>query len=236
MKLYTLLFLLLIFSFSSMANDEFIYLGQNCVNVSNSDLPYANKKFSDHVEDISKVVFSLGTKKPQRKYDERPMRDGFRHLQNPDREWKTKFHFEKDYLSSSGYQSGGYLQFWQDNGIVVKKETCHLGLVGIGLENQKGDNPILLVMPNGEGYIRIEPKTSCLFYFKAADRTKEATFYVYTQGSPYNVFQKVYHNNNMHGDFLKNNYLSNNYSGDMIPLDWFHFSSWDWYAKYILGQ
>ena len=236
MKLYTLLFLLLFFSYSSVADDDFEYIGHNCIYVGKGDLPYAKKNLGDHVSDISDVIFSFGTKKPQRKYQERPMRDGFRHLQNPDRAWKTKFHFEKDYLASSGYNSEGYLQFFKDNGIVVDSETCHLGFVGIGLENQKDDNPILLVMPGDNGYIRIERKSSCLFYFKAPDRKSKTTFKVYTQGSPYNIFQKVYHNNNMHGDFLKENYLSKNYEGDMIPMDWFHFSSWDWYAKHILGQ
>lgn len=228
--------LLALISFSCFSNDDFIYLGHNCVRVDNEHLPISHKKFSEHVEDVADVVFSFGTKKPKRKYENRPMRDALRHLRNPDRDWKTKYHFEKDYLSSSGYQSDGFLQFWKEAGIVIERETCHLGFVGVGLENQKTDGPVLLTIPGSEGYITVEPLSSCLFYLKAPSRRSRTVLQVYTQGSPHNVYQKVYHNNNMHGDFLKANYLDRRYEGDMIPMDWFHPSSWEWYAKYILKR
>ena len=158
---------------------------------------------------------------------ERPIRDAWVHLNNPLRHRNTKYHFEDNYLAGSGKFNGNYVQFFSEPGVVfdpvVKGNAAH-GIIAIGLENQDSSRSVYLEIPHQGKEIILQPETSCLYFFKASN-TEKTTFRVRSDVFHGYLYQKLYYNNNVDGNFLRKQYQSYEfepYKDTYIPEELFH--------------
>ncbi len=223
MRVLILSFLFLFLFCLNAFSNPVTYLGKSCVRTPRSAM-LTRTSGNVHVNGL--LVHQ------SKKTIERPIRDCWVHLNNPMRGKKQMYHFEEHYKGGSGKFNGNYVQFFDEAGVEFDPATkggTFRGIIGIGLENQDSSRNVYLDVPSWRS-LTLPPETSCLYLFILHDYNvnpnfPKMTFKVRSDAYYGYIYQKLYYNNNIGGEWLKKEYNSGNfehYGSNELSDDMFH--------------